>query len=181
MLKTLRTEFQARFMAVLLSGLAVLSLSACTPHGTYNDTTGRPQLVAAPDKVTLLLAQAADKASNALETLAAIEQARTPAASIAPIDQVPDSLARAMTISWVGPVEPITRTLANHSDYQLIVLGDEPPVPIVVNLDAENRRVIDLLRDIGLQLGSRADIHVDAAGKVVELQYAPVINGIGGG
>ena len=33
-----------------------------------------PQLVAQPDKVSMMLAQAADRASNALETLAAVEQ-----------------------------------------------------------------------------------------------------------
>lgn len=163
---------------VLLTSLGFLT--ACSGTGGFNKQGDNPQLVASPDKATLLLAQAADKASKSLETLAAIEQVRTPSSSVAPIDNVPDELARAMTISWIGPVDPITRTLANHSDYEFVVLGDRPPVPIVVNLEAENTRVIDLLRNIGLQLGTRADIRVDASQKVVELQYSPVIRGAGG-
>jgi hypothetical protein len=31
------------------------------------------------------------------------------------------------------------------------------------------------LRSVGLQLGSRADIHVDSARRVVELQYGSVL------
>lgn len=160
---------------VLILTLA-LFLAACSGK----DKESNPQLVATPDKATLLLAQAADKASNALETLAAIEQKRTPSASLGPINNVPDELKRAMTISWVGPVAPITRTLANTADYDFKILGNKPPVPIVINLDAENARVIDLLRDIGLQLGRRADIKVDAQNKVVELHYTSVTTGAGG-
>ena len=54
-----------------------------------------------------------------------------------------------------------------------MVLGAPPPVPPVVALDVENRPVIDILRDVGLQLGSRADIRVDSNRRMVELQYAP--------
>ena len=166
----------------LISGFLLLSflgLSACSGTGTHSGSNGNPQLVASPDKATLLLAQAADKASSALETLAAIEQKRNPAAGVPPISNVPDELKRAMTISWIGPASPITQTLANHAEYGFNVLGDEPPVPIVINLEAENKRVIDLLRDIGLQLGNRANIRVDANEKIVELQYSSVMQGAG--
>ena len=166
---------QNTYFLILALGL----VSACSPH--YKDKPGNPQLVASPDRATMMLAQAADKASTALETLAAIEQKRTPAASVAPIQNVPEELRRGMTISWVGPVEPITKTLANHSEYRFVVLGDKPPVPIVVNLEAENTRVIDLLRDVGLQLGTRGGIKVDGSRKVVELQYAPIHSGDGAG
>lgn len=169
-----------KFPHLVLMMTAFGFLAACSGAQNYSGDGDNPQLVASPDKATLLLAQAADKASSALETLAAIEQARTPSSSVAPIQNVPDELRRAMTISWIGPVEPISRTLANHAEYEFVVLGDQPPVPIVVNLESENTRVIDLLRNIGLQLGSRADIRVDGQSKVVELQYAPVVNGSGG-
>lgn len=165
----------SRFAPLILTVLMAMFLAGCSGRKEESN----PQLVASPDKATLLLAQAADKASNALETLAAIEQKRTPSASVAPINNVPDELKRAMTISWVGPVAPITRTLANSADYDFKILGDRPPVPIVINLEAENARIIDLLRDIGLQLGKRADIKVDGRNRVVELQYASVISGAG--
>ena len=55
--------------------LVCLSLvAACTPGKPYKYKN--PQVVADPDKVSAQLAQAADKASQALQTLAAIEQTR---------------------------------------------------------------------------------------------------------
>ncbi len=134
---------------------------------------GSPQLVASPDKVTAMLAESADRASIALETLAAVERARTPAASIAPIDNVPTELARAITVNWVGPIEPIAKTLADRAGYGFLVLGNEPSTDVVVSLDVENQRVVDALRDIGLQLGMRGDVRVDARSKMIEIYYAP--------
>ena len=52
-------------------------------------------------------------------------------------------------------------------------------VPVVVSVDVENKPVIDVLRSVGLQLGMRADIRVDAGRRTVELHYAPN-TGVGG-
>lgn len=133
-----------------------------------------PQLVATPDRVSMLLAEAADRSSRSLETLAAIEQYQTPKAKLSPISNAPIELQRAVTMSWVGPVDQVAKRLSEHAGYSFMALGDRPPVPIVVSLDVENRPVIDVLRDIGLQMGTRADIRVDASRKLVELQYSSV-------
>ncbi len=130
-----------------------------------------PQLVASPDKVSMMLAQAADRASNALETLAAVEQKRTPSASIAPIPNAPPELRRAVTVNYVGPVAQITKLMADRAGYRFIPLGAEPAVPLVVSVNVENKPVIDILRTIGLQLGTRADIRVDSERRTVELQF----------
>jgi len=140
---------------------------------------GSPQLVASPDKVTAMLAESADRASTALETLAAVERARTPATTVSPIDNVPPELGRAITVNWVGPIEPIAKTLADRAGYGFLVLGNKPSTPVVVSIDAENQRVVDTLRDIGLQLGMRGDVRVDAKSKMVEIYYAPNA-GLGG-
>ena len=162
----------------LLSAIVVTTLSACglTPAG---DKKYNPQIVASPDKATMLLAEAADRASVSLETLAAVEQSRSPGIAVAPIGDAPAELRRAMTVNWVGPVEPIGKTLADRAGYGFVVIGDAPPVPVVVSLDVENTPVIDILRNVGLQLGQRADVKVDAGRKVVEIHYAPV-TGLGG-
>lgn len=134
---------------------------------------GTPQIAASPDKVSALLADSADRASHALETLAAVERARTPSTSMAPIDNVPTELRRAVTVNWTGPLEPIAKTLADRAGYGFLVLGSEPGIPVVVSLDVENTPVIDALRDLGLQLGMRGDVKVDARSKMVEIYYAP--------
>ena len=140
------------------------------------DTTVRvkdPQLVASPDKVDAMLAQAADKASSALETLAAVEQKRTPSASIAPVENAPPELRRAITINWIGPADQIAYTLANRAGYSFQTLGETPSTPIVVSIDVTNQPLIEVLRSLGLQLGARADIRVDSAAQRIELMYAP--------
>ncbi len=153
--------------ALVMIGLT--SVSACT-----TPIEREAQIVASPDKVSLMLAEAADKASDALETLAAVEQSRAPAVAVQPIHNAPPELKRAITINWIGPVEPLLKKLADRASYNFITVGDKPPVPLVVNIDKENTPVIDVLRSAGLQLGLRADVKVDSITKMVELHYAPV-------
>lgn len=137
------------------------------------------QVVASPDKVSLMLADAADRASNSLQTLAAIEQNRAPGIAVQPIVNAPDELNRAITLTWVGPPEQALRKLADRASYNFVTLGSRPPVPLVVNIDVQNKPVIEVLRDVGLQLGTRADVKVDSQTGIIELHYAPV-TGVGG-
>ncbi len=152
-----------------------LALSACA-DGTVR--VRDPQLVATPDKVDAMLAQAADKSASALQTLAAVEQKRTPSASIAPVQGAPPELMRAITVNWVGPADQITNTLANRAGYKFQVLGETPSTPVVVSVDVTNQPLIEVLRSVGLQLGARADIRVDSSAQRVELMYAPT-TGVG--
>lgn len=155
-----------------ISGLVVLTalfLSGCSGRPLRTD----PQLVAAPDKVSALLAGAADRASVALETLAAVEQARSPGVAVSPIADAPPELMRAITVNWVGPVEPIAHKMADRAGYVFQTIGTAPVAPLVVSIDVENKPVIDVLRSIGLQMGMRADVRVNAGRKIVEIHYAP--------
>lgn len=156
--------------------VSALTLSACAVEKPFN-----PQIVASPDKASMMIADAADRASVALETLAAVEQARSPAIAVAPIADAPAELRRAMTVNWVGPVEPITKTLADRAGYTFGVFGNPSPTALVVSVDEENKPIIDILRNIGLQMGRRADIKVDAARRAVEIHYAPVSGAAFGG
>jgi defect-in-organelle-trafficking protein DotD len=149
---------------------ATVMLTACSAgHRTYDE---RPQLVASPDKASMMLAEAADRASVALETLAAVEQTRTPVETVEPVADAPPELRRAMTVTWVGPVEPITKRVADRAGYNFVVLGDSPAAAQVVTVDVENMPVIDILRSIGLQLGARANLKVNAEHDVIEIHYA---------
>lgn len=162
---------------IIMALICACALSACTAGKPLFQSA--PQVVATPDKVSAQLAEAADRASVALETLAAVEQARSPGIAVAPIESAPPELRRAITVNWVGPVETIAKTLAARASYSFNVIGNTPTAPVVVSLDVENKPVIDVLRNIGLQLGMRADIRVDATRRVVEIHYAPNA-GVGG-
>lgn len=161
----------ARKISSLVFVAAIAMLSACESGPLRADN---PQMVASPDRVSLMLAEAADKAANSLETLAAVEQARTPQVSLAPITDAPPELRRAITVNWVGAAEPITKTLANRAGYVFQTVGSAPPVPLVVSIDVENKPVIEVLRSIGLQLGNRANVQVDSSRRMIEIRYAPV-------
>ena len=86
-----QTHETKRFLPVaVLSAIATLTLAGCQMPER------NAQVVASPDKVSLMLAEAADKASSSLEALAAIEQKKSPGVAVAPINNVPEELARAI-------------------------------------------------------------------------------------
>jgi defect-in-organelle-trafficking protein DotD len=147
----------------LLFGL--VACAARQPH---------PQLVAEPDQVTMRLAQAADRAANALDSLASIEQTRTPTDLPPLAANAPLELRRSITVNWYGPVEPLAQTLADRASYKLLITGNAPENAVIVTINARNQPVIETLRDIGLQMGTRATLRVDAGQRVVELNYGVV-------
>ncbi len=159
--------------SLILAGFTVLILSACGSVSGKPPSRVSPQLVATPDNVSAMLAEAADRATTALETLAAVEYYKSPGIAVAPVGDAPIELRRAITVNWVGPAEPITKTLAERASYNFLVIGTPPPVPVVISLDTENTPVIDVLRDIGLQLGMRGDVRVDGERRLVEIHYPP--------
>ena len=160
-----------RKSSFLLAAALSCMLTACAGYKVDQ------QLVAEPDPVGLRLAAAVDRASAALQTLASVEQARNPGVSVQAVPNAPQELRRTVSIDWVGPIEPLTRSLADRAGYQVQINGDRPPVPVVVSVQAREKSVVEVLRDLGLQAGQRADIIVDPDRRIVELNYAPVSGG----
>ncbi len=160
-----------RKFSVLFAAVSLCTLAACAQYKVDQ------QLVAEPDPVALRLASAVDKASAALQTLASVEQARNPGVVVQMPPSAPQELRRTVSVDWVGPIEPIARSMADRAGYQLQVSGDRPPVPVVVSIMAREKSVVEVLRDIGLQAGQRANIVVDPDRRIVELDYAPVSGG----
>ena len=150
--------------------LMTLALTACQSPLVRED----PQLVASPDRTDLMLADAADRATKALESLAAIEKAKSPGTGDAAIPNAPTELRRSITLSWNGPIEPVGRLLADRASYEFQIIGDAPPTALIVNIDVRDEPVINVLRSTGLQLGTRGTLKVDPNRRVIELEYAPV-------
>lgn len=138
-----------------------------------------PQLVAEPNSVDLMLADAADRATRALETLASMEQATKPGQVVAAVPNAPQELRRALTFEWTGPTEPLVQELAKQAGYDFAVIGARPPLPVIITIKATNTPMIDILRDIGLQMGARADLKVDAQSRRMEVHYADTVNRAG--
>lgn len=132
---------------------------------------GNPQIVAEPDKIEALLADAADRASASLETLAAIEAQKRKVPATPNLDNAPKELMRGITINWIGPVEELTSKLAARASYEFQVYGSGPATPLIVSIDAENQPLIEVLKDIGVQMGSEAAVHVNAQDREIEIRY----------
>lgn len=169
---------KSRLIAAMV--IAGVALSACSTGfgGMSRNNTGKPQLVAEPDQTALMIADAADRATRALESLAAVEVTRTPsaAAAAATIPNAPPELQRAVTFSWAGPAEDVARDMAARAGYSFRTVGDQPPTPIMVSMSIYNQPMIEVFRDLGLQMGTRADLKLDASRRVVEIIYAPTVN-----
>lgn len=170
-----RSRATAPRMQRLAAVAALCTLCACAPLN-FNQKVDQ-QMVAEPDPVALRLASAADRATAALQTLASVEQARTPSAQIQSVPAAPQELRRSVSVEWVGPIEPLAHKLADRAGYRFRVNGAAPAAPVVVNIMAKQKSVVEVLRDVGLQAGTRADISVDTDQKTVELNYAPTSGG----
>lgn len=156
----------------MIKPLALMFFTGLVTVGcAYQPQFARPQVVAEPNSVDLMLADAADRATRALETLADIENTKSPVKSIAVVPNAPQELQRALTLNWTGPAEPLVRELAKKAGYTYGTLGTTPAVPVLVNIQATNQPLIEILRNIGLQMGSRADLKVNGETRIMEIHY----------
>lgn len=153
---------------------AILWLTACSEL-QQSFTTVEPA-VAGPDPLTRRLANAADRAVVALETLAEVERTRTQLPPTPDFANAPPHLRQQVTVSWNGPIEPIAQRLAERAGYGFQAIGAPPVVPIVVTLDAVSQPIIEVFRNLGLQAALRAEIVVDSSRQLVELRYAPAVD-----
>src|SRR5882757_3311740 len=110
-----------RFLAkIFVISAAFATLAACASQEPPTITP----VAAEPDIVTVKLAQAADKASQALTSIAGIEQARSPTSPpLEDYSNAPTNLMQPVTLRWSGPIEPVVRTMAEHAGYKFRVKG----------------------------------------------------------
>ncbi len=149
-----------------------ISVAALLLAGCSWDTPDH--LATEPDIVSMKLAQAAEKASKALDTIAHIDQQRNP--TVAPLRNATvnqaSPLMQPISLRWSGPIDQVARVLAERAGMRFRALGRDPGVPIIVNVDVFQQPIFYVLRDIGLQAGSKADVIVDQNDGSVEVRYA---------
>lgn len=133
--------------------------------------------LAAPDTVTLRLAEAAEKAATSLDNISRVEQVRTPLPGGSEADDMagaPPELMEPVSIAWTGPLERFMSAMANRVGYSFRTSGSPPPVTVTVQVNAYNEPVIRVIRSAALQVTGKADVVVDASRQLVEVRYAPV-------
>lgn len=126
----------------------------------------------AAEKTSQELDNSARQVSASLAKLAQIENAVHPGLKM---PSEPDAklrgLGQKIRLDWVGPVAPVLDKVAKTSGYKVRTLGQEPAIPVMVNLQVENVTLADLLRNIKYQILHHAQIEVYAKEKTIELRY----------
>lgn len=149
--------------------MASVLLAGCT-HGSQ-----MVPVATEPDLVSMRIAQAAEKASKALDTIASIELERGPEMPETPdYSNAPEELKELITVKWTGPIEQMLLALSTRAGMKISRVGARPAVPVMVSVDTYQQPLIAVLRDVGLQAGSRADVSVDSEKGLVEIRYASI-------
>jgi defect-in-organelle-trafficking protein DotD len=71
---------------------------------------------------------------------------------------------------YIGKPQPLLDSIAHRYSYRYIETGKRVELK-TINMRVEKRRVVEVLRDIGLAIDNRADVVLDKDAKVVRLVY----------
>lgn len=73
---------------------------------------------------------------------------------------------------WHGPIEPLISKLSEVAGLNAPrFVNVRPSNAIVVSVDTDYRRVVDILADAGAQAGSRANIILKVKEQLIEVEY----------
>ena len=150
------------------AALAVSSLAACVTTSEDGATNGGGK----PDLVEERLQESGSRIAAALEQLARLQSASAPMPG-KPVDvaSAPENLREPVTWVWTGSAKNAVKGLARRIGYLARIEGREPASMPVVKIDAENTPLIKVIESIGLQLGARAVVRLDAGHKTISLVY----------
>ncbi len=132
------------------------------------------QLVSTADAIqrnTQLLAEASN-------TRAAVEKAQLTQAQQLKMDKSantkePYGMTDKISFTWeAGPIQEVARQMAIRAGYEYMKPeGNLPSIPVMVKINAREQSIASILRDAGLQAGTRADIVVDEARRRVLVRF----------
>ncbi len=171
-------ENAGRFLRVCIL-LGLITVSTITLTGCADDDIENPAMLPVyatpvdPDPVGLRLAQAAERATQAQNKMAQIESFRTPLPTQDGLGTSLPGTAQITSVTWTGPIDQITRTLSEMAGLSFKVTGKEPPLPMIVSVNAHQEPISKILQDIGAQAGRRADLIIDPTNRTLDLHYAP--------
>ncbi len=125
------------------------------------------------DDASIKLAEAANSVSDSMIDMARIEKVITPPNKDNTLT-IPNAykLQARASVDWSGPIAELTERVAKAAHYRLRILGQVPPVPILISLNMKDQSLAEILRNIDYQAGKKAFIHVYPNSEVVELRYA---------
>ncbi len=118
------------------------------------------------------IAEAATSVGHSLQRLSAIQMATHPHAKLGkPANAKAIGMAQQASLNWNGPAKPVVQKIANASGYKLRVLGNKPAIPVIVTVNASNKTLAQILRNVTFQAEPAATIKVYPKTKIIELRY----------
>ena len=121
------------------------------------------------------LNESADRAAGAAEVLAQIEAARTapqePPVAEGEMSKLPPELLRPTTVEWMGPALDLTNELSRNIGYEFAVMGQMPPVDVMVSISAVDEPAVKVFENIGYQVSEFATVFLDPNTKRVEFRF----------
>ncbi len=155
----------------ILMSCMVLFIAGCSGYKTPSGRLmyGDKDLVVAENK----LAAAAESVSQSLAELAEIEKNLHPHGHKNIDSNLPKvfELEQLISLDWNGPVDNLMKYLAKSMGYRYRILGKLSGTPILITLSAKNSTVGEVLKNINLQCGHKANVVVDVKNKTLELRY----------
>ena len=162
----------------LLLPLSIILVGCGTPKTVklnLNYVTKDSVPIEAIDKNSQInMAESSTSISQSLQQLAAITQASHPDL------RIPDTynagelhMTERTSISWTGPVEPLLQKVAKAAHYELVIVGAEPVIPVLVAIDKRDKPLADIFHDIRYQIVDKAQILVFPSKNIIELRYMP--------
>lgn len=153
-----------KFLLGVLAATCVATLASCASKPAAGDV---------PDRALVALDRSATEVSRSITALAEVEQydrfKRLPNQPSV-YEQVP-GMTQVVTMPWDGPAEAAARQLSTQAGFSFKVTGRPPVIPVLVQLSNQPATISDLLRNVGLQAGARAEIYVYPLQRIVELRY----------
>lgn len=148
-----------------------LLLASCKTTGLFK----KPPINDPSDDASIKLAEAATSISDSIHEMARVEKVIYPPNkdNTLTIPNAYNLQARA-SVDWSGPIEELTQRIAKAGHFRLRVLGKEPAIPVLININSKDESLAEILRDIDYQAGKKANIHVYPNSQVVELRYAKI-------
>lgn len=159
--------------SLLLSGCStVRSWSpSWTPWHSPQKNKSQPSTAKKTPQVNLLDQTAKSVAQQYKEANATQQAANPPKSVSAPPPPSSYAMNIPASVDWNGPIEPILKELAQKSNYQFRTLGHPPNMPIIVSIHVKKQSIGEIVRNLGLQCGNKAQVVVLPKRKIVELHY----------
>lgn len=117
------------------------------------------------------LAEAAASVGKSLQQLSAMQMAIAPKTDLPDIDAQSTGMTQIASIDFYGPVLPLLEQIAKATGYKVHVLGDAPPIPVIISIAVNNQVMADILRNVAYQAHNKASITVNPAKRIIELRY----------